>query len=114
MAGASTWVVTDPLTLEHFHFSVEEHALLEMLRRRVSLTEMSREFARQFPPRTITERELWAFLSRLHEAGLLMSDAPGQGGSYSSGIAPSDSAAGRSPGPSSRRSAFAASTPTPP
>ena len=79
MAGASTWVVTDPLTLEHFHFSVEEHALLEMLRRRVSLTEMSREFARQFPPRTITERELWAFLSRLHEAGLLMSDAPGQG-----------------------------------
>ena len=79
MAGASTWVVTDPLTLEHFHFSAEEQALLEMLRRQVSLAEMSREFARQFPPRTITESELWAFLSRLHEAGLLMSDAPGQG-----------------------------------
>jgi putative peptide zinc metalloprotease protein len=79
MAGASTWVVTDPLTLEHFHFSAEEHALLEMLRREVSLAEMAREFARQFPPRTITESEFWAFLSRLHEAGLLMSDAAGQG-----------------------------------
>jgi putative peptide zinc metalloprotease protein len=79
MAGASTWVVKDPLTLEHFHFSAEEHALLEMLRRHVSLAEMSRDFARKFPPRTITEPELWAFLSRLHEAGLLMSDAAGQG-----------------------------------
>ncbi len=79
MAGASTWVVKDPLTLEHFHFSTEEHALLEMLRRHVSLAEMSREFKRQFPPRTINEPELWAFLNRLHEAGLLMSDAVGQG-----------------------------------
>lgn len=79
VAGAATWIVKDPLTLEHFHFSTEEHALLQMLRRQVSLAEMSREFARQFPPRTIREPELWAFLSRLHEAGLLMSDAPGQG-----------------------------------
>jgi putative peptide zinc metalloprotease protein len=79
MAGASTWVVRDPLTLEHFHFSSEEHALLEMLRRPVSLAEMARNFAREFPPRTITETELWAFLSRLHEAGLVISDAPGQG-----------------------------------
>jgi putative peptide zinc metalloprotease protein len=79
MAGAATWVIHDPLTLEHFHFSAEEHALLEMLRRRVSLAEMSRRFAQQFPPRTIDESEIWSFLSRLHEAGLLMSDAPGQG-----------------------------------
>jgi putative peptide zinc metalloprotease protein len=79
MAGASTWVVRDPLTLEHFHFSPEEHALLEMLRRPVSLAEMAREFTRQFPPRTITETELWTFLSRLHESGLLIADTPGQG-----------------------------------
>ena len=50
-----------------------------MLRRRVSLAEMAREFAREFPPRTINETEIWAFLSRLHEAGLVISDAPGQG-----------------------------------
>ncbi|MGD9635414.1 MAG: site-2 protease family protein [Pirellulales bacterium] len=79
MAGTASWVVKDPLTLEHFHFSPEEHALLEMLRRRVSLAEMAREFAQNFPPRTITEAEIWSFLSRLHEAGLVTSDAPGQG-----------------------------------
>lgn len=79
MAGATTWVVKDPLTLEHFHFSPEEHALLEMLRQKTSLAEMSRQFAKQFPPRTITESEIWSFLSRLHEAGLVLSNAPGQG-----------------------------------
>jgi putative peptide zinc metalloprotease protein len=36
MAGAPTWVVKDPLTLEHFHFSPEEHALMELLRQPVS------------------------------------------------------------------------------
>lgn len=79
MAGATNWVVKDPLTLEHFHFSPEEHALMEMLRRPTSLAAMAREFARQFPPRTINESEIWSFLSRLHEAGLVTSDAPGQG-----------------------------------
>lgn len=79
VAGATTWVVKDPLTLEHFHFTAEEHALLELVRGRVSLAEMAREFHRRFPPQTIRETELWAFLSRLHEAGLLLSDAAGQG-----------------------------------
>jgi len=80
MAGATNWVVKDPLTLEHFHFSPEERALMEMVRQPTSLAAMAREFARQFPPRTITEAEIWSFLSRLHEAGLVTSDAPGQGG----------------------------------
>ena len=31
-AGATTWVVKDPLTLEHFQFSEEEYALLNWLR----------------------------------------------------------------------------------
>ena len=79
MAGARTWVVHDPLTLEHFHFSAEEYALLDMLRRPVSLAEMQRTFARQFPPQTIKPESVWGFLSRLHEAGLLIGDAPGQG-----------------------------------
>jgi putative peptide zinc metalloprotease protein len=79
MAGAATWVVKDPLTLEHYHFSAEEYALVDRLRDRVSLADLQREFARQFPPQTITPPEIWAFLSRLHEAGLLTSDAEGQG-----------------------------------
>lgn len=79
MSGATTWVMKDPVTLEHFQFSAEEHALLTMLRRPVSLAELQREFARQFPPQTITTAAVWDFVRRLHESGLLMSDAPGQG-----------------------------------
>jgi hypothetical protein len=78
-AGDRTWVVKDPLTLEHFYFSVEEYALLEMLRGQASLADIVRQFAAQFSPKTITLQELWAFLSRLHEAGLVISDSEGQG-----------------------------------
>jgi putative peptide zinc metalloprotease protein len=79
MAGVSTWVVKDPLTLEHYHFSPEEHALIELLRELVSLATLQREFNRRFSPRTISDREIWAFLSRLHESGLLISEVEGQG-----------------------------------
>src|SRR5437762_7003801 len=75
MSGAPTWVVKDPLTLEHFHFSPEEYALMELLRQPVSLSDMEREFGRRFSPRTITDQEIWTFMSRLHESGLLTSDA---------------------------------------
>src|SRR3977135_2518377 len=79
MSGAPTWVVKDPLTLEHYHFSPEEYALMELLRRPISLAELEREFGRRFSPRKITDQEIWTFLSRLHESGLLSSDAEGQG-----------------------------------
>jgi putative peptide zinc metalloprotease protein len=79
MSGTPTWVVKDPLTLEHYQFSPEEYALMELLRQPVSLAELEREFGRRFSPRTITDQEIWTFLSRLHESGLLTSDAEGQG-----------------------------------
>jgi putative peptide zinc metalloprotease protein len=79
MSGTPTWVVKDPLTLEHFHFSPEEYALMQLLRQPASLAELEREFGRRFSPRTITDQEIWTFLSRLHESGLLTSDAEGQG-----------------------------------
>ncbi|HEY4232588.1 MAG TPA: hemolysin D, partial [Lacipirellulaceae bacterium] len=79
MSGAPTWVVKDPLTLEHFQFSPEEFALMELLRQPVSLSDLEREFGCRFSPRTITDQEIWTFLSRLHESGLLTSDAEGQG-----------------------------------
>jgi putative peptide zinc metalloprotease protein len=79
MSGATTWVVHDPLTLEHFQFSAEEHALLVALRQRVSIAELQRIFARQFPPRSISPEAVWDFVRRLHDAGLLIADAHGQG-----------------------------------
>lgn len=78
-AGAATWVVNDPLILDHFHFSAEEYALMDWLREPISLAELRRRFARDFRPRTITEQEIWTFVSRLHETGLLIGDATGQG-----------------------------------
>jgi putative peptide zinc metalloprotease protein len=78
MAGTPTWIVKDPLTLEHFQFSAEEFALLDRLRRPVSIAQLRRAYGRQFPPKTITPEAIWGFLSRLHASGLLVSDGMGQ------------------------------------
>src|SRR3954464_8166060 len=77
--GTTTWIVKDPLTLEHFQFSAEEYALVEWLREPVSIAELQRLFQRRFAPQTITPTTIWDFLSRLHAAGLLISDSAGQG-----------------------------------
>ncbi len=78
-ASGASWIVKDPLTLEHFQFSAEEYALLDWLREPVTLAELQRLFQREFSPQTITPTKIWEFISRLHSAGLLMSDATGQG-----------------------------------
>ena len=77
--GATTWVVKDPLTLEHFHFSAEEYALFDWLREPVTIAELQRQFQRTFSPQTITPAAIWEFMSRLHAAGLLVSESTGQG-----------------------------------
>src|SRR4051812_32103367 len=77
--GATTWIVKDPLTLEHFQFSAEEYGLIEWLREPVSIAELQRLFQRRFAPQIITPTAILDFLSRLHASGLLISDASGQG-----------------------------------
>src|SRR5262245_40170680 len=79
MSGVTTWVVKDPVTLEHFQFTAEEYALEEQLRQPASIAELQREFERRFPPQTITPEAVWDFLSRLHANGLLVGDTAGQG-----------------------------------
>ncbi|MCI0331617.1 MAG: HlyD family efflux transporter periplasmic adaptor subunit [Planctomycetes bacterium] len=78
-ARVTTWVVKDPLTLEHFQFSAEEYALMAWLRQPVSIAELQRLFGRTFPPQTITPQAVWDFLGRLHDAGLVMSAGSAQG-----------------------------------
>jgi putative peptide zinc metalloprotease protein len=80
MSGATTWIIKDPLTLEHFQFSAAEYGLMEQLRRPVSIAALQQWFEREHAPQTITPPAVWDFLSRLHEAGLVISDAPGQAG----------------------------------
>jgi len=79
MSGATTWVIKDPLTLEHFQFTAEEYALLERLREPASIAELQRDFSRRFPPQTISPDAVWDFVRRLHEAGLLIGDMTSQG-----------------------------------
>lgn len=79
MSGVTTWIVKDPVTLEHFQFTAEEYALAEQLREPVSIAQLQREFARAFPPEKITPEAVWDFLSRLHVNGLLVGDGVGQG-----------------------------------
>ncbi|TWT89878.1 hypothetical protein Mal64_02600 [Pseudobythopirellula maris] len=72
-------VVTDPVTLAHFELSEEEHALLVGLDKEgVTLRQLRRLFERRFAPRRVSEAELQAYLSRLTEAGLVVSELPGQ------------------------------------
>ncbi len=78
-SGITTWIVKDPLTLEHFQFSAEEYSLMDWLREPVSIAELQRLFNRRFSPQTIKPQVIWDFLSRLHTSGLLISDMAGQG-----------------------------------
>jgi len=79
MSGATTWIINDPVTLEHFQFSAAEYALMDRLRRPTSIAGLQRRFEREFAPQTITPQAVWDFLSRLHDAGLLISVSSGQG-----------------------------------
>jgi putative peptide zinc metalloprotease protein len=78
-SGSATYVIKDPATLEHFQFTSQEFRLLQRLRQPASIAELQSFFAEQFRPQTITADALWDFVRRLHEAGLLISEAPGQG-----------------------------------
>jgi putative peptide zinc metalloprotease protein len=73
------WLVHDPVTLEFFRLRDEECSILRMLNGRASLEEIRTNFERQFAPLRLGVQQLQAFLYRLHEFGLVLGDAPGQG-----------------------------------
>jgi len=76
---AGYWVVKDPVALTYFHLRDEEHAILEMLDGRTSLDEIKRRFEEVFAPLQIGFEQLQAFLGRLHQSGLVLAEASGQG-----------------------------------
>lgn len=73
------WLVHDPVTLQFFRLRDEEWSILRMLDGRTTLEEIRARFERQFAPLRLGAQQLQAFLFRLHEFGLILSDAPGQG-----------------------------------
>jgi putative peptide zinc metalloprotease protein len=78
--GRTYWVVKEPVGLQYFRFEEEEFAILQMLDGSSSLEEIAEQFEHDFPPQTIRVEELQNFIGMLHKSGLVLSDAPGQGG----------------------------------
>src|SRR5689334_6756482 len=73
------WLVKDPVALRYYHLRSEEHALLQMLDGRASLAEIRRQFETRFAPWRLSNEQVYGFVARMHELGLLVSDASGQG-----------------------------------
>ena len=73
------WLVKDPVSLQYFHLRDEEHAILEMLDGQTGLAAIKARFEKRFAPYRLPVDTIHAFLGRLHQCGLLLSDAPGQG-----------------------------------
>src|SRR4051794_32456741 len=73
------WLVHDPVTLQFYRLRDEEWSILRMLDGRNTLEEIRGSFERQFAPLRLGAQQLQAFLFRLHEFGLVLGDAPGQG-----------------------------------
>ncbi len=79
VAGQPSFVLKDPLTLEHFQLTPAEHFLFEQLREPVTLAELKRKFETKFAPRTISHVALQQGINQLFEQGLLVSTATAQG-----------------------------------
>ena len=79
MRGRPQWSVKDPLTLRYFQLREEEYFILRMLDGQTSIDEIQTRFERRFAPVQLEPQRLQAYLGRLHEEGLILSDPAGQG-----------------------------------
>ena len=78
-SGQTGYVLKDPLTLELFHLTAEEHFLFDQLKQAMSLKGLQQAFQERFVPRRITPQQLQQGVNQLHGQGLLLSEAAGQG-----------------------------------
>mgnify|MGYP007073409639 CR=1 FL=1 len=70
------WTVKDPAAPAYHHWGPEEFFLLTLLDGRASLESLARAFRKRFAPRTVKNEQIAAYVGRLHESGLVVSDAP--------------------------------------
>jgi putative peptide zinc metalloprotease protein len=76
---ANQWTIKDPVSRSYFRLSEHQWFLLQCFDGRSRSLEIRRKFHAQFAPRRISPEALLGFAARLHEQGLLVADAPGQG-----------------------------------
>ena len=78
--GERTYVVVkDPLALKYFRLPEEEFALLELLDGSRTLGELQTALEARFAPQKFPPEETAGFLASLHQGGLVVSEARGQG-----------------------------------
>src|SRR6266446_1620506 len=73
------WRVKDPVALEYFEFSDQEFTILDMLDGSATLAGIQRRFEDVYSPSQLSLRHLQGYLQSLHESGLVLATAPGQG-----------------------------------
>ncbi len=72
-------VVKDPLALRFFRLQEEEYVLLELLDGTRTLDEMQTILQTKFAPRKFRPEDMSQFIASMHQAGLVQSEARGQG-----------------------------------
>ncbi len=77
--ATSSWVLKDPVSLRYFQLCDEEFEILQMLDGRTSLAQIQARFEQRFAPLQLRPEQILGFLRRLHQSGLIISDAPDQG-----------------------------------
>lgn len=76
---ADQWGVKDPVTLEYFHLTDQEVAILRMLDGRTTVGDIQSRFEQRFAPNQLTDDDLRAFVAQLYRDGLVVVETPGQG-----------------------------------
>jgi putative peptide zinc metalloprotease protein len=77
--GKTYWGIKDPFSLQYYQLRDEEYFILQQLDGVASFETIRSQYEKKFLPQKLDASHLQGFLSRLHEAGLILADALGQG-----------------------------------
>ncbi|WP_417380039.1 site-2 protease family protein [Gimesia sp.] len=77
--GKKYWGIKDPISLQYYQLREEEYFILQQLDGRASFDAIRKNYEQRFLPQKLQASHLQGFLSRLHQSGLIIADAFGQG-----------------------------------
>ncbi|QDV48145.1 Putative peptide zinc metalloprotease protein YydH [Gimesia fumaroli] len=77
--GTTYWGIKDPVSLQYYQLRDEEYFILKQLDGAASFEAIRRQYEQRFLPQKLDASHLQGFLSRLHQSGLIIADAIGQG-----------------------------------
>lgn len=77
--GKKYWGIKDPISLQYYQLRDEEFFILQLLDGKSSFDTIRHQYEQKFLPQKLEATQLQGFLSHLHQAGLIIADAFGQG-----------------------------------